>query len=109
MNQPVPAAQAAPLFNPLSPEFIRDPYPYYRRLRATDPVHRSPLGFFVATRHADVNFVLREKSFAKDFVGRMTRRFGSEILDEPRAIEVMAVVRELVRECCHMLLLLRAW
>jgi cytochrome P450 len=77
------AAQAEPLFNPLSPEFIRDPYPYYHQLRTADPVHRSPLGFFVASRHADINSVLRERRFGKDFVGRMTRRFGSAVLDEP--------------------------
>jgi cytochrome P450 len=83
LNQPVPAAQAEPLFNPLSPEFIRNPYPYYHHLRTTDPVHRSLLGFFVASRYTDINFVLRERRFGKDFVGRMTRRFGSEVLDEP--------------------------
>jgi cytochrome P450 len=83
LNQPVQAAQAELLFNPLSPEFIRDPYPYYHQLRTIDPVHRSPLGFFVASRHADINFVLRERRFGKDFVGRMTRRFGSGMLDEP--------------------------
>jgi cytochrome P450 len=83
LSQPVQAVQAEPLFNPLSPEFIRNPYPYYHHLRTTDPVHRSPLGFFVASRHADVNFILRERRFGKDFVGRMTRRFGNEVLDEP--------------------------
>ena len=61
----------------MSPEVIADPYPYYHRLRETDPVHRSPLGFFVASRHADVAHVLRDKRFGKDFVGRMTRRFGT--------------------------------
>jgi cytochrome P450 len=83
LNQPAQATQAEPLFNPLSPEFIRDPYPYYHQLRTTDPVHRLPHGFFVASRHADISFVLREKSLGKDFVGRMTRRFGSEVLNEP--------------------------
>ena len=83
MSQPAQAVQTEPLFNPLSPEFIRNPYPYYHHLRTTDPVHRSPLGFFVASRYADVNLVLRERRFGKDFVGRMTRRFGNEMLDEP--------------------------
>ncbi len=83
MSQPSQVAEANAHFNPLSPEFIRDPYPHYHQLRATDPVHRSPLGFFVASRHADVSNVLRDKRFGKDFVGRMTRRFGAEILDEP--------------------------
>jgi cytochrome P450 len=76
-------AAAEPLFNPLSPDVIRDPYPHYRRLRETDPVHRSPLGFFVASRHADIGFVLRDKRFGKDFVGRMTRRFGPQVMEEP--------------------------
>jgi cytochrome P450 len=78
-----PISPAEPLFNPLSPEFIRNPYPHYHRLRTTDPMHRSPLGFFVASRHADVSLVLRDKRCGKDFVGRMTRRFGPHILDEP--------------------------
>ena len=83
MNQSVQAVQAEPLFNPLSPEVIRNPYPYYHRLRSRDPVHYSPLGFYVATRHADVSFVLRDKRFGKDFAGRMIRKFGPEILEEP--------------------------
>jgi cytochrome P450 len=83
LSQPLHASQAEPVFNPLSPEFIRNPYPHYHHLRATDPVHRSPLGFFVASRHDDVSLVLRDKRFGKDFIGRMTRRQGKEILDEP--------------------------
>jgi cytochrome P450 len=70
-------------FNPLSPEFIRDPYPHYHRLRTADPVHRSALGFFAASRHDDVSSILRDKRFGKDFVGRMTRRLGHEIMEEP--------------------------
>jgi cytochrome P450 len=86
MSQLLPSAespQAEPLFNPLSPDVIANPYPYYHRLRTLDPVHRSPLGVFVASRHADVGFVLRDKRFGKDFIGRMTRRFGPQVLDEP--------------------------
>ena len=81
--QSVAAPQAEPLFNPMSPEVIANPYPHYHRLRTLDPVHRSPLGVFVASRHADVSFVLRDKRFGKDFIGRMTRRFGPQVLDEP--------------------------
>jgi cytochrome P450 len=83
LSQPLQATDANVHFNPLSPAFIRDPYPHYHHLRATDPVHRSPLGFFLASRHADVSSVLRDRRFGKDFVGRMTRRFGKEILEEP--------------------------
>jgi cytochrome P450 len=76
-------AQAEPLFNPLSPAVIADPYPHYHRLRRLDPVHRSPLGFLVVSRHADVTQILRDKRFGKDFVGRMTRRFGAQVMEEP--------------------------
>ena len=83
MNDTLQEPTPEPLFNPMSPEVIADPYPYYHRLREADPVHRSPLGFFVASRHADVAHVLRDKRFGKDFVGRMTRRFGDKIMEEP--------------------------
>src|ERR1700730_3266977 len=83
MSQPLPVPESQPLFNPLAPEVIADPYPYYHRLRSIDPVHRSPLGFYLATRHADVTSVLRDKRFGKDFVGRMIRRHGEGIFDEP--------------------------
>jgi cytochrome P450 len=76
-------AEAEPLFNPMSPAVIADPYPYYHCLRTQDPVHRSPLGFFVASRHADVSLALRDRRFGKDFVGRMTRRFGPQVMEEP--------------------------
>ncbi len=39
MNEHVQAATTGPLFDPLSPDFIRDPYPHYARLRTTDPMH----------------------------------------------------------------------
>ena len=81
MTQQPSAAESDLLFNPLSPAVIRDPYPHYHRLREKDPVHRSPLGFFVASRHADVALVLRDRRFGKDFVGRMERRHGKAIME----------------------------
>ena len=83
MNEHVQAATTAPLFNPLAPEFIRDPYPYYARLRTTDPMHITPFGAFLASRHAEVSLVLRDKRFGKDFVERTTRRYGPKIMEEP--------------------------
>ena len=70
MNEHVQTATSAPLFNPLSPEFIRNPYPHYERMRATDPVHLTPLGMYVASRHAEVSLVMRDKRFGKDYVER---------------------------------------
>jgi cytochrome P450 len=83
LNQQPSVAESDSLFNPLSPAVIRDPYPHYHRLRAEDPVHRSAFGFFVISRHADVALVLRERRFGKDFVGRMERRHGKAIMQEP--------------------------
>jgi len=72
-----------PLFNPLSPDFIKNPYPHYERLRNTDPMHVNAHGAFVASRHAEVSLVLRDKRFGKDYVERTIRRYGPKIMDEP--------------------------
>jgi cytochrome P450 len=83
MNEHVQAATTGPLFNPLAPEFIRDPYPHYARLRATDPMHQTAFGSFVASRHAEVSLVLRDKRFGKDFAERTIRRYGPKSMEEP--------------------------
>jgi len=83
MNEHVQAATSEPLFNPLSPEFIRNPYPHYERMRITDPVHLTPLGVFVASRHAEASLVIRDKRFGKEHAERSIRRYGPKIMDEP--------------------------
>jgi cytochrome P450 len=83
MNEHAQAAGAAPLFNPLSPDFIRDPYPHYDLLRCVDPVHITPHGMYLASRHAEVSGILRDKRFGKDFVERSVRRYGPKIMEEP--------------------------
>src|SRR5436305_4505611 len=83
MNELAQTAKTEPLFNPLSPDYIRDPYPSYERLRSTDPMHLTPFGAYVASRHAEVTLVLRDKRFGKDFVDRTSRRYGPEIMAEP--------------------------
>jgi cytochrome P450 len=83
MNEHVQTATTEPLFNPLSPDFIRDPYPSYVRLRTSDPMHHTPFGSFVASRHAEASLVLRDKRFGKDFVERTIRRYGPKIMEEP--------------------------
>jgi cytochrome P450 len=83
MNEHVQPATNAPLFNPLAPEFISNPYPHYERMRATDPVHLTEHGMYVASRHADVALVLRDKRFGKDYAERMERRYGPDVMKEP--------------------------
>jgi hypothetical protein len=83
MNEQVKPGPGAPLFNPLSPEFIANPYPAYDKLRTTDPIHLTPIGAYAASRHAHVSAVLRDRRFGKDYVNRTTKRYGAAALDEP--------------------------
>ncbi len=62
------------LFNPFLPEIQADPYPFYRRLREHDPVHRTTMGFWVVTRYDDVEMVLRDPRFGRaGFEALLTR------------------------------------
>ncbi|MEV4437330.1 cytochrome P450 [Streptomyces sp. NPDC049585] len=64
---------ADPLFNPLDPAVLADPYPVYRTLRETDPVHwHEQIDSWILTRYADCATVLRDTDlFTADF-----RRIG---------------------------------
>jgi pimeloyl-[acyl-carrier protein] synthase len=67
-------------FNPMDPAFVADPYPMYRRLRAEEPVHRSPLGFWVLTRYDDVIAALRDPRLAKEAIAAfVAARFGAPV------------------------------
>ena len=63
-------------FNPLSESYLGDPYPALHGLRERDPIHRwlfgrwnaarheeSSLGTWLATRHRDAEFILRDPRF----------------------------------------------
>ncbi len=56
------------LYNPFNAAFRADPYPVYDVLRNTDPVHRSPLGFWAVSRYADVAKLLADPTL--DFYPR---------------------------------------
>ncbi len=83
MNEHVATATSEPLFNPLAPEFIRNPYPHYARLRTMDPVHLNAHGAYVCSRHAEASLVLRDKRFGKEYVERTIRRYGPKAMEEP--------------------------
>ena len=54
-------------FDPYAPDFVRDPYPTYARLRRESPVFSDDswgLTFF--TRHGDVAAILRDRRFGRD-------------------------------------------
>ena len=69
-------------FNPFLSEFRRDPYPFYRALRVSDPVYFSPfLRGWVLTRYADAIAVLQDARFSVDrqqaLVLQRLRLFGA--------------------------------
>ncbi len=73
-------AAAEILFDPFLPEFNANPYPFYHRLRAEDPVHLSPLGFWVFTRYDDCVMVLRDQRFGRaGFEGFLEQVYGSAV------------------------------
>jgi len=70
-------------FNPYDPAFNADPYPTYHRLRAEDPVHRTPMGFWILTRYDDVATVLRDARFGRKGFDELIRgTFGESSFEQ---------------------------
>jgi hypothetical protein len=67
-------------FNPYSPEFHADPFPEYHRLRAEDPVHRSPLGAWFVSRYGDAHALLRDRRLGRDFSVFLDAQMGDSPL-----------------------------
>jgi cytochrome P450 len=53
-----------PVFNPFEPDFAANPYPQYEALRTRAPVHETPFGAWIVTRHADVLRILRDPTLS---------------------------------------------
>jgi cytochrome P450 len=47
-------------FNPFDPSFVQDPYPHWQDLRENDPVHETPIGFWVLTAYEDIHRFVRD-------------------------------------------------
>jgi cytochrome P450 len=76
---------AGELFDPFLPEFHANPYPFYHRLRAADPVHQTGMGFWVVTRYHDVVTVLRDPCFGREgFEHMVAAVYGSDSERVPR-------------------------
>jgi cytochrome P450 len=74
-------------FNPFSAQFRRDPYPAYRALRETRPVHKT-MGMWVLTRHPDVRAVLRDRTFSAGLIPELVtrqaaREAAADLLEPP--------------------------
>ncbi len=64
---PVPPDKAIAEFDPRTPGFLENPYPFYARLRREDPVHFvSGVKMWWVTRYADVVTILRDERFGKE-------------------------------------------
>ncbi len=79
------AASGTLAWDPFDPAWVKDPYSIYAKLRETNPVHKSPLGFWVFTRHADCLAVLRDKSSSSD--GRNVDESRLSAFRDPELIE----------------------
>ena len=67
-------------FDASTPGFRENPYPLYRELRETNPVHWSPaLKAWVVCRYADVQHVLRDGALSSDRVTPFFRSQPSEM------------------------------
>ncbi|MBX9878748.1 MAG: cytochrome P450 [Candidatus Obscuribacterales bacterium] len=62
------ATQLCDPLNPMTDEFIQDPYPWYKRLREEDPVFWSDnSNQWILTRWDDINACIRDIKFGKKF------------------------------------------
>ena len=78
-------------FRPDDPDFIRDPFPLFKRMREEDPVHWSPrIKSWVLTRYDDVKAVCLDKDISSD---RLRPFFAS--LPGPEAERIRNIIQYL--------------
>ncbi|KUR72799.1 cytochrome [Novosphingobium fuchskuhlense] len=67
-------------FDLTDPQLKRDPYPIFKALRDADPMHFSPLGFWIATRYEDVRAILMDRTnFGQgDFLSNIRLFYGPD-------------------------------
>ncbi len=82
---PPPAAhvESSIHINPMHPDFLADPYPFYALLRDLAPVHYDDaLDGWVLTRHADVTDVLRRTTVIRPSTATLMARLPHDVLQE---------------------------
>src|SRR5437899_3973527 len=87
-----PMADLATAYDPFAPSFHEDPYPALAHLRDEAPLHRTPVGIYVLTRHEDVFALLRDRRLGRDIplnlvelaagTGPMAEFFVSNLLNK---------------------------
>jgi cytochrome P450 len=82
---PPPAAhvESSIHINPMHPDFLADPYPFYALLRDLAPVYYDDaLDGWVLTRHADVTDVLRRTTVVRPSTATLMARLPHDVLEE---------------------------
>jgi cytochrome P450 len=84
------SAAASQPFDFRDPAFLADPYPAFRKLRASTPVLKAPFGRWFLTGYEDTALLLRDRRFGKGYSDpeALTRRFGPTALQEPAVVEL---------------------
>ncbi|GLZ28827.1 hypothetical protein Lesp02_10170 [Lentzea sp. NBRC 105346] len=68
--------------NPMNPDFLADPYPFYHLLRDLAPVYRDEaLDGWVLTRYAEVTDVLRRPTVVRPSTATLLTRLPLEVLE----------------------------
>jgi cytochrome P450 len=83
---------AADIYNPMDPATTRDPYPYYKRFRASEPVTRADAwgGFWLISKFADVRAASLDTETYRSADGVTLPPFGNPMpfipieIDPPR-------------------------
>ena len=57
-------AETTVQYNPFEPGFIEDPYPEYAKMRREDPIHRSPMEFWVLFGYDDITRLLKDPTLS---------------------------------------------
>jgi cytochrome P450 len=85
------------VFDPFDPDWSRDPFPLYERLRREAPIHRNQLGFWVVARHQDCLAVLRDRRASSDSMHvaneRMPEGFRAPISEDDPVARAMVGMR----------------
>lgn len=98
---------APTFYNPLDPQVHADPYPHYRQLREQDPVHRSPLGFWVLSRYHDIAALLRDPRLGHELTPGISSGASMLFRDPPAHTRLRSLVSKAFTP--RMLERLRPW
>ncbi|HLW16154.1 MAG TPA: cytochrome P450, partial [Actinomycetota bacterium] len=68
-------------YNPFEPGFTENPYPQYASMRATDPVHLTPLEFWVLFNYEDIARFLKDPTLSVEDANARPTAVDQMILD----------------------------